>query len=115
MEEDVLNLLERWMNQNNISKEDQIKYYKKLIVKLEQEKTNIDRMLKKCVVSLSTMGLGAGIMLSPDQNLNIYLGILLIVFGGIVILPDQKKEKKEIDEIEEKRMLIKKWYIKEKE
>mgnify|MGYP004463122463 FL=1 len=114
MEEESLEILERWMNQNNISKEDQIKYYKKLVIKLENEKDNIDRLLKKSIVSFSALGLGTGMIINLDQNLNICLGVLLILFGSAILIPE-KKETKEMDEIEEKRILIKKWHIKEKE
>lgn len=114
--EKMLGILETWMNYKGIPKHEQITYYKKLIAVLEEKESELKYLV--CTSSLSAAGIGFGLgnLLNDIGDLNIYLGVLFIIFGVIIAIPTKKENKylKDYEEIEEKRELIKKWWEEKK-
>lgn len=113
--ERIMQILETWMNQNNIPKSEQIKYYHKLVALLESKTFDLKNMVLSISLASSGISFGIGSLLDIGE-LNIYLGILSIIFGVVILIPNKKENKylKEYEEIEEKRELIKKWWQEKK-
>lgn len=115
--ERILKLLEAWMNNKRIPREDQIKYYHKLIHLLENKKDELKTRLCTIGVGAGGIGFGCGLMFPDDTDFNFYLGILFVLFGLIFTVPGkiEKPDFKEYQDIEEERKLIKKWWREKKE
>ena len=114
--EKMLGILETWMNYKGIPKHEQITYYKKVISMLEEKENNLKYIILSSSISSLGIGFGLGNLLMDNNDINISLGILFILFVGIVALPIKKEKKylKGYEEIEEKRELIKKWWQEKK-
>lgn len=114
--EKMLGILETWMSYKGIPKHEQITYYKKLISMLEEKESNLKYLILSSSISSAGIGFGLGSLLIDSSDINISLGVLFIIFGGIIALPikNEKKYLKGYEEIEEKRQLIKKWWLEKK-
>jgi hypothetical protein len=116
-EEKILQLLETWMKYSNVTREEKIKYYQKLITFLQMDVENLKIEGMKKATSLGLIGFGTGLVFPKEEEYTLYLGILFIILGITVIVPTKKQEHdfEELTPIEEERKQIKKWYQEHKE
>lgn len=114
--EKMIQLLETWMNQNNIPKSVQIKYYQKLIAVLETKKDDLKNVVLSSIIASSSIGFGVGIIMGEFDTPGLSLGACFILLGILVSIPRKYKNNylKDYEEIEEKRELIKKWWQEKK-
>lgn len=114
-EEKILELLEEWMNYNNVSNSDKIKYYRYLISNLEEEKEELKLKILKICISSFMIGLGLGFLFLNTSNFEIIMSILFIIIGLLFGIDFPIKNENKYIEYENERKLIKKWYLEEKE
>ncbi len=122
MEEEIkkqLELLATWMEQKRIPKQEQIKYYHKLIAYLESSKIDLKKIAYTASIGSGAVGAGIGMLIPGESEIKLCVSAFLILYGVIfgMVPPPRMKEPdfEEHNEIEKERKLIKKWYISKKE